>query len=294
MNLEKLKSKAAESKGVFFSRPKVAESRGRPSNATHEGGTPLAFTEKLFGRPFNWSISPSPTTPKQNTGLLKPVSQINQPEDQISPARQFSFGSIADCAMAIQECFERCEVENPRNLFVSILSGFVFALAWWIAIDAASIYSTDQLPGAYHTPGVFGTIAFVLVNMVPNSADCQLFINTSTLTPSISRYEQKNYTVTGLWATWTIKKPNDNQRTNGSKGRNTRKTIPLNQRIKETNPDLNARRKRPNHNRTINHKTVELNTPNKPTRHKRLTPGRIHKGPIKLGEDPLQNYQMLF
>ncbi|TGZ74387.1 hypothetical protein CRM22_000970 [Opisthorchis felineus] len=72
--------------------------------------------------------------------------------------------------MAIQECFERCEVENPRNLFVSILSGFVFALAWWIAIDAASIYSTDQLPGAYHTPGVFGTIAFVLVNMVPNSA----------------------------------------------------------------------------------------------------------------------------
>ncbi|GAA55535.1 hypothetical protein CLF_108259 [Clonorchis sinensis] len=118
--------------------------------------------------------------------------------------------------------------------------------------------------------------------------------HTSTLTPSISRYEQKNYTVTGLWATWTIKKPNDNQRTNGPKGRNPRKTRPLNQPIKETNPDLKARRKRPNHNRTITHKTVELNTPNEPNRHKRLTPGQIHKGPIKLGEDPLQNYQMLF
>ncbi|GAA50778.1 lysophosphatidate acyltransferase [Clonorchis sinensis] len=100
------------------------------------------------------------------------------------------------------------------------------------------------------------------------------------------RYEQKNYTVTGLWAKWTIKKPNDNQRTNGPKGRNLRKTRPLNQPIKETNKDLKARRKRPNHNRTITHKTVELNTPNEPNRHKRLTPGQIHKGPIKLGEDP--------
>ncbi|GAA50004.1 hypothetical protein CLF_103914, partial [Clonorchis sinensis] len=115
-------------------------------------------------------------------------------------------------------------------------------------------------------------------------------INTSTLTPSISRYEQKNYTVTGNWATWTIKKPYENQWTNGPKGRNPRKTRSLNQPIKETNPDLKARRKRPNHNRTNTHKTVELNTPNEQNRHKRLTPGQIHKGPIKLGEDPLQNY----
>ncbi|GAA54183.1 hypothetical protein CLF_112548 [Clonorchis sinensis] len=112
--------------------------------------------------------------------------------------------------------------------------------------------------------------------------------------PVYQPLQQKNYTVTGLWATWTIKKPNDNQRTNGSKGRNPRKTRPLNQPIKKTNPDLKARRKRPNHNRTITHKTVELNTPNEPNRHKRLRPGQIHKGPIKLGKDPIESYQMLF
>ncbi|GAA55299.1 hypothetical protein CLF_107544 [Clonorchis sinensis] len=60
--------------------------------------------------------------------------------------------------------------------------------------------------------------------------------------------------------------------------RNPRKTRPLNQPIKETNPDPKARRKRPNHNRIITHKTVELNTPNEPNRHKRLTPA------TKLGE----------
>ncbi|KAF8565389.1 hypothetical protein P879_03869 [Paragonimus westermani] len=72
--------------------------------------------------------------------------------------------------MSIRDCFEGCEVENPRNLAVSVISGFVFALAWWLAIDAACVYAAEDFPGAYHTIGVFGTIAFVLANVIPNHA----------------------------------------------------------------------------------------------------------------------------
>ncbi|CAL8080642.1 unnamed protein product [Calicophoron daubneyi] len=73
--------------------------------------------------------------------------------------------------MACAECAENCEIENPRNLVSSVASGLLFALAWWLAIDAACVYSKDdQLPPAFHTPGVFGTIAFILINCVPNSA----------------------------------------------------------------------------------------------------------------------------
>lgn len=72
--------------------------------------------------------------------------------------------------MGFRDSLECCEVEKPRNLCVSIVSAFVFSLAWWIAIDAASSYSKVELPGAYHAPGALGTVAFILVNIIPNSA----------------------------------------------------------------------------------------------------------------------------
>ncbi|VDP71436.1 unnamed protein product [Echinostoma caproni] len=72
--------------------------------------------------------------------------------------------------MGCADCFENCELENKRNFAASVVSGFIFALAWWILIDAASRYTHEEFPPAYHTAGVFGTIAFVLINLVPNSA----------------------------------------------------------------------------------------------------------------------------
>ncbi|KER27022.1 hypothetical protein T265_05853 [Opisthorchis viverrini] len=104
-------------------------------------------------------------------------------------------------------------------------------------------------------------------------------INTSTLTQSISRYERKNHTATGLGA----KKPNGNQRSNWVKGRKSRKT-----------EGQSNERKRPNPSTSTTYRTAELNVPNEPTRHRRLKPREIHRRPIKLHDYRLQNYQILF
>ncbi|THD21420.1 putative membrane protein [Fasciola hepatica] len=72
--------------------------------------------------------------------------------------------------MGCGECFEDCDLDHKRNFAASVASGFLFALAWWILIDAASRYTHDEFPPAYNTAGVFGTVAFILINLVPNSA----------------------------------------------------------------------------------------------------------------------------
>ncbi|KER19730.1 hypothetical protein T265_11577 [Opisthorchis viverrini] len=55
-----------------------------------------------------------------------------------------------------------------------------------------------------------------------------------------------------------------------------------------------TRRKRPNPSTSTTYRTAELNAPNEPTRHRRLKPREIHRRPIKLHDDRLQNYQILF
>nr|ABG21838.1 predicted membrane protein-like protein [Schistosoma mansoni] len=71
--------------------------------------------------------------------------------------------------MSIFDRFRDIEPDRIRNSIVSIIAGFLFALGWWIAIDAAVLFAeNDSLPNAYHTAGVFSTIAFILINSVPN------------------------------------------------------------------------------------------------------------------------------
>ncbi|KAH8872244.1 Transmembrane protein [Schistosoma japonicum] len=71
--------------------------------------------------------------------------------------------------MSFLDQFRNFEPDRIRNSIISIISGFLFALGWWIAIDAAVLYAeNDALPNAYHTAGVFSTIAFILINSVPN------------------------------------------------------------------------------------------------------------------------------
>ncbi|CAH8559982.1 unnamed protein product [Heterobilharzia americana] len=71
--------------------------------------------------------------------------------------------------MTFLDHFRDANSGRISNSIVSIISGFLFALGWWIAIDAAVMYAEDNaLPNAYHTAGVFCTISFILINSVPN------------------------------------------------------------------------------------------------------------------------------
>ncbi|MGH0145135.1 UNVERIFIED_CONTAM: hypothetical protein FKN15_032184 [Acipenser sinensis] len=50
-----------------------------------------------------------------------------------------------------------------RNAGASIVAGVLFFTGWWIMIDAAVVYpSQEQLNHAFHTCGVFSTIAFFI------------------------------------------------------------------------------------------------------------------------------------
>ncbi|CAH8517457.1 unnamed protein product [Schistosoma turkestanicum] len=69
--------------------------------------------------------------------------------------------------MSVFDRFRDIEPDIIRNCIVSMIAGVLFALGWWIAIDAAVLFA-ENLPNAYHTAGVFSTIAFILINSVPN------------------------------------------------------------------------------------------------------------------------------
>uniref|UniRef100_A0A3P9DUK1 Transmembrane protein 50B n=1 Tax=Maylandia zebra TaxID=106582 RepID=A0A3P9DUK1_9CICH len=56
-----------------------------------------------------------------------------------------------------------------RNAVASIVAGVLFFTGWWIMIDAAVAYPTqEQMNHAFHTCGVFSTIAFFMINAVSN------------------------------------------------------------------------------------------------------------------------------
>uniref|UniRef100_A0A8C5D1F5 Transmembrane protein 50B n=1 Tax=Gadus morhua TaxID=8049 RepID=A0A8C5D1F5_GADMO len=56
-----------------------------------------------------------------------------------------------------------------RNTVASVVAGVLFFTGWWVMIDAATIYTTqEQMNHAFHTCGVFSTIAFFMINAVSN------------------------------------------------------------------------------------------------------------------------------
>ncbi|XP_062861711.1 transmembrane protein 50B-like [Trichomycterus rosablanca] len=64
-----------------------------------------------------------------------------------------------------------CEwVADRRNTVASIVAGILFFTGWWIIIDAAVCYpSSTDLNHAFHTCGVFSTLAFFMINAVSNA-----------------------------------------------------------------------------------------------------------------------------
>ncbi|XP_066497217.1 transmembrane protein 50B-like isoform X4 [Hoplias malabaricus] len=57
-----------------------------------------------------------------------------------------------------------------RNTVSSIVSGILFFTGWWIIIDAAVCYPDQKVFNhAFHTCGVFSTLAFFMINAVSNA-----------------------------------------------------------------------------------------------------------------------------
>ncbi|CAH2219252.1 transmembrane 50B [Pelobates cultripes] len=66
--------------------------------------------------------------------------------------------------------FECIDWGERRNTIASVVAGILFFSGWWIMIDAAVVYPTQQdLNHAFHTCGVFSTLAFFMINAVSNA-----------------------------------------------------------------------------------------------------------------------------
>uniref|UniRef100_A0A4X2K620 Transmembrane protein 50B n=1 Tax=Vombatus ursinus TaxID=29139 RepID=A0A4X2K620_VOMUR len=65
------------------------------------------------------------------------------------------------------ECIDWSE---RRNTVASVVAGVLFFTGWWIMIDAAVVYpKPEQMNHAFHTCGVFSTLAFFMINAVSNA-----------------------------------------------------------------------------------------------------------------------------
>jgi len=76
-------------------------------------------------------------------------------------------------------CFDNVNLEcaclgdGPmrRNIIASLVAGSIFAIGWWIVIDAAAIHTDPKVFNhAYHTCGVIATVALFMINAVSNEA----------------------------------------------------------------------------------------------------------------------------
>ncbi|XP_005037155.2 PREDICTED: transmembrane protein 50B isoform X1 [Ficedula albicollis] len=75
------------------------------------------------------------------------------------------------------ECIDWSERRNAvasvverRSAVASVVAGVLFFTGWWIMIDAAVVYPRpEQLNHAFHTCGVFSTLAFFMINAVSNA-----------------------------------------------------------------------------------------------------------------------------
>lgn len=72
----------------------------------------------------------------------------------------------------LDNCHPSCEcleLGEKRNAVVSVISGIMFFVGWWIVIDAAAVYpDQNDFNHAFHTCGVIATLAFFMINSVSN------------------------------------------------------------------------------------------------------------------------------
>ncbi|KAJ8004592.1 hypothetical protein DPEC_G00137890 [Dallia pectoralis] len=76
-------------------------------------------------------------------------------------------GILDNLRMPECECIDWGE---RRNTVASIVAGVFFFTGWWVMIDAAVTYpSQAEMNHAFHTCGVFATLAFFMINAVSTS-----------------------------------------------------------------------------------------------------------------------------
>ncbi|KAL0985549.1 hypothetical protein UPYG_G00158480 [Umbra pygmaea] len=76
-------------------------------------------------------------------------------------------GFLDNIRMPECECVDWGE---RRNTVASIVAGVFFFSGWWVMIDAAVTYpNQEKMNHAFHTCGVFSTIAFFMINAVSNA-----------------------------------------------------------------------------------------------------------------------------
>ncbi|CAF2338333.1 unnamed protein product [Rotaria sp. Silwood2] len=65
---------------------------------------------------------------------------------------------------------DRFDVKENRNTIASIIAGSLFSAGWWLIIDVAVRYpSNDQFHKALLTIGIVASLALIFVNSISNS-----------------------------------------------------------------------------------------------------------------------------
>ena len=74
--------------------------------------------------------------------------------------------------MACKDYFYICErIQNFKsNTKISLLTGLLFFCGWWLMIDVnchdRKLFDNNK---EYYVPAIFGTLALILVSLIPNS-----------------------------------------------------------------------------------------------------------------------------
>jgi hypothetical protein len=70
----------------------------------------------------------------------------------------------------VSDYFSNINIRDKKNIISSVLAGVLFSSGWWVAIDAATAYpSNDDLLKASHACGAVGTLALIMINSVTNN-----------------------------------------------------------------------------------------------------------------------------
>lgn len=64
---------------------------------------------------------------------------------------------------------ESLDINEKRNVLASMVAGLLFFSGWWIIIDVAARYSSNDFNGAFYLLGISGTVSFIIVNSISNS-----------------------------------------------------------------------------------------------------------------------------
>ncbi|MED6238228.1 hypothetical protein ATANTOWER_013523, partial [Ataeniobius toweri] len=112
----------------------------------------------------DWILPEIPTKSEVSESL---ISKLSQGDRSIRGRKTLQMAGFLD-NFRWPEC-EWFDWAERRNAVASVVAGALFFTGWWIMIDAAVMYpSQEMMNHSFHTCGVFSTIAFFMINAVSN------------------------------------------------------------------------------------------------------------------------------